>query len=130
MWCLPITLILFSFTHKSTSAIEPYLSVNWDFRRLEEADIVEADIVGLITAVRYKDGKSLDFILVHKNEEKEVGHYQAISTEKTQSIKHLYSVYSSPPPWMNVKYLYKGIRLWLVFPILVILFTALAGYQR
>ena len=99
--------------------------MNWDFRRLEEADIV-----GLITAVRYKDGKSLDFILVHKNEEKEVGHYQAISTEKTQSIKHLYSVYSSPPPWMNVKYLYKGIRLWLVFPILVILFTALAGYQR
>ena len=97
MWCLPITLILFSFTHKSTSAIEPSLSVNWDFRRLEEADIV-----GLITAVRYKDGKSLDFILVHKNEEKEVGHYQAISTEKTQSIKHLYSVYSSPPPWMNV----------------------------
>ena len=125
MWCLPITLILFSFTHKSTSATEPSLSVNWDFRRLEEADIV-----GLITAVRYKDGKSLDFILVHKNEEKEVGHYQAISTEKTQSIKHLYSVYSSPPPWMNVKYLYKGIRLWLVFPILVILFTALAGYHR
>ena len=93
MWCLPITLNLFSFTHKSTSAIEPSLSVNWDFRRLEEADIV-----GLITAVRYKDGKSLDFILVHKNEEKEVGHYHAISTEKTQSIKHLYSVYSSPPP--------------------------------
>ena len=52
MWCLPITLILFSFTHKSTSAIEPSLSVNWDFRRLEEADIE-----GLITAVLYKEGK-------------------------------------------------------------------------
>ena len=49
---LTITLILFSFTHKSTSAIESSLSVNWDFRRLEEADIE-----GLITAVRYKEGK-------------------------------------------------------------------------
>ena len=47
---LTITLILFSFTHKSTSAIESSLSVNWDFRRLE-------DIEGLITAVRYKEGK-------------------------------------------------------------------------
>ena len=33
-------------------AIESSLSVNWDFRRLEEADIE-----GLITAVRYKEGK-------------------------------------------------------------------------
>ena len=62
-------------------------------------------LASLFVSVRYKDSKSLDFILVHKNEEKEVGHYQAISTEKTQSIKHLYSVYSSPPLWMNVKYL-------------------------
>ena len=30
---------------------------------------------------------------------------------------------------MNVKYLNTGIRLWLVFPVLVIFFTALAGYQ-
>ena len=89
MWCLPITLILFSFTHKSTSAIEPSLSVNWDFRRLEEADIE-----GFATS----KVKRVDLISVHKNEEKEVGHYQVISTEKTQSIKHLYSVYSRPPP--------------------------------
>ena len=35
-----------------TEKLKPSLSVNWDFRRLEEADIE-----GLITAVRYKEGK-------------------------------------------------------------------------
>ena len=47
---LPITLILFLFTYKSSSAIESSLSTNWDFQQLKEADIE-----GLITDVRYKN---------------------------------------------------------------------------
>lgn len=47
---LPITLILFLFTYKSSLAIEPSLSTNWDFQQLKEADIE-----GLITDVRYKN---------------------------------------------------------------------------
>ncbi|XP_022792422.1 pectin acetylesterase 7-like [Stylophora pistillata] len=84
MWLLPISLIVFSFSLKSSSANKPSLSLNWDFRRRLD----EADNEGPITDVRHRDKGIINkYQSENKQRSNPNANYINLSTTATGRVK-------------------------------------------